>query len=597
MTENKKSQYRKLYTAYSQKVRKIKQKLNLLAITRFIVFVVGAYLGYLLIRSNLIWGFIFIAVFLGLFIYLVTVYLKRKNQLRLVNNLMRVNSREIEASRGNISNFPDGKAYKDTSHPYANDLEIFGNKSLFQYINRTSTYSGENLLVNWLLNPLKSKEKILRRQAAVTELSERLHWRQMFTAIGYKINLGEYFDTNLIIWSKEQPDVSENTFYQIIRWALPLITLLLLGLIIYGIVPVGYFIALLLVNYMLLSRLSPKINNQHQKITRQIPALKNYSELLRHLEKENFTSEDLKDYHQQLFIEKQAASQVFKKLFRISDALDNRNNLIVGIILNLIFLWDIHQVIRLEKWHKHYASYIEKWIDIIGRFDALISLANFHYNHTKYNFPQITDEYILKSKQMGHPLIPENIRVNNDFTMEKSGDAFIITGANMAGKSTFLRTIGINMVLGMTGAPVCAESFEFKIINLFTSMNITDSLSNNESYFYAEIKRLKQLIDQATKKEDLLALLDEILTGTNTRDKEKASKAFLERLINMKITSIIATHDLSLTSLEEKYPEVIHNKSFEVNLVNDDMKYDYRLRDGIAQNMNALELLKQMKLI
>lgn len=597
MTENKKSQYRKLYTAYSQKVRKIKQKLNLLAITRFIVFVVGAYLGYLLIRSNLIWGFIFIAVFLGLFIYLVTVYLKRKNQLRLVNNLMRVNSREIEASRGNISNFPDGKAYKDTSHPYANDLEIFGNKSLFQYINRTSTYSGENLLVNWLLNPLKSKEKILRRQAAVTELSERLHWRQMFTAIGYKINLGEYFDTNLIIWSKEQPDVSENTFYQIIRWALPLITLLLLGLIIYGIVPVGYFIALLLVNYMLLSRLSPKINNQHQKITRQIPALKNYSELLRHLEKENFTSEDLKDYHQQLFIEKRAASQVFKKLFRISDALDNRNNLIVGIILNLIFLWDIHQVIRLEKWHKHYASYIEKWIDIIGRFDALISLANFHYNHTKYNFPQITDEYILKSKQMGHPLIPENIRVNNDFTMEKSGDAFIITGANMAGKSTFLRTIGINMVLGMTGAPVCAESFEFKIINLFTSMNITDSLSNNESYFYAEIKRLKQLIDQATKKEDLLALLDEILTGTNTRDKEKASKAFLERLINMKITSIIATHDLSLTSLEEKYPEVIHNKSFEVNLVNDDMKYDYRLRDGIAQNMNALELLKQMKLI
>jgi DNA mismatch repair ATPase MutS len=167
----------------------------------------------------------------------------------------------------------------------------------------------------------------------------------------------------------------------------------------------------------------------------------------------------------------------------------------------------------------------------------------------------------------------------------------------MAGKSTFLRTIGINLVLAMAGAPVCAEKMHFRITTLFTSMNITDSLSMNESYFYAEVKRLRQLVDKSATTDHFFVLLDEILTGTNTRDKEIASKAFLQRLVELQITGIIATHDLSLTSLEEKYPEIISNKRFEVDLVNGKMEYDYTIKDGVAQNMNALELLRNMKLI
>ncbi|MCF8336261.1 MAG: hypothetical protein K9H65_06640 [Bacteroidales bacterium] len=589
--------YRELHVKYSGKYRKIKQKLNILAFARVITFVSAVYLGYVLIKTDLLIGLSIIAAILSFFIYLIIRYEKKKDEAQIVKNLVRVNSGEIEASRGNISNFSGGEEFRDASHDYVNDLEIFGKSSLFQHINRTCTYAGKNKLANWLSKPLNSKEKINRRQSAVNELSNLLHWRQKFSAIGQKLNLNQYNDTHLIVWSQEQPWLSNNVTYQILRWVLPLLAFLMLGLTIYGIVPIGYLILLLLVNFWVIRNISSRINAQYQKITNQLPALKNYAQLLQHIEKQNFSSSDLVDLQTRLFVDKHPSSRIIRKLFRISNAMDNRNNLLADVILKLFFLWDIHQVIRLENWHRHYAGDIENWIKTIGKFDALISLANFYYNYKSYTFPKISRNKVLEATDLGHPLIQQDKCVTNNFNITKNGDNFIITGANMAGKSTFLRTVGINFVLGMIGAPVCATNMEFKISNLFTSMNITDSLSKNESYFYAEIKRLKKLIDKAAKKEDLMVLMDEILTGTNTRDKEKASKAILERLINMKVTGIIATHDLSLTTLEEKYPEQIHNKRFEVELADEKMKYDYKLRDGIAQNMNALELLRKMKLI
>ncbi len=589
--------YRELQAKYSGEHRKVKKTLNILALARVITFVLAAYLGYLSIKTDLLFGLGIIAVIMGIFIYLVILYVKKKDDSQIVNNLIGINSGEIEALRGNLSNFSGGAEFKDPTHNYTNDLEIFGESSLFQYINRTCTYAGKNKLANWFRTPLNSRESINRRQSAVKELSQLPEWRQKFTAIGKKLDLDQYNDTHLIVWSKEQPWLSRNITYQILRWALPILTFLLLGLTIYGMVPLGYFILVLLVNFLVIRNISSKINAQYQKITNQLPALKNYMQLLQHIEKQNFSSPELTELQNSLYSDKRPSSRIIRKLFRISDALDNRNNLLADIILKLFFLWDIHQVIRLEKWHRHYARHVESWIETIGNFDGLISLATFSYNHPSYPFPATGTQKLLEAEDMGHPLIPQDQRVNNSFNIAKKGDTFIITGANMAGKSTFLRTIGVNLVLGMIGAPVCAAHIEFKLTNLFTSMNITDSLSKNESYFYAEIKRLKQLVDQAAKKENLLVLLDEILTGTNTRDKEKASKAFLERLITMQVTSIIATHDLSLTTLGEKHTDRIHNKSFEVELVNGEMKYDYKLRDGIAQNMNALELLREMKLI
>ena len=589
--------YQKLYSKYSEAHQKARKQLNILAILRLLTFLAGAWWGYRLIAINLWPGILFAAVMLALFIYLIILFIGKKRHQALLTNLIRINANEIEALRGNVGSFESGAEFQDHVHDFATDLELFGEGSLFQHINRTSTYAGKNQLAHWLSHLLRQESDITARQQAIHEMKGMLSWRQHFTATGYHLQPDPYHDTQLIAWSKENPSISHHPLLRIGRWVLPLITLAITGFFIAGTLPVGYLLVMLAVNLIVLRRASKKISGQHQQVTRQIPTLKNYSLLFRHIENQNFKTQRLQDLKMRFFSDHHSASRLIKKLSRISDALDNRYNLFVGTLLNLFFLWDIHQVTRLEHWHSRYASYIGHWLEALGSFDAFLSLANFSYNNEDFNFPRISDTILFEARKMGHPLIPKNKRVTNDLSLDRPGSAMIVTGANMAGKSTFLRTIGVNLVLAMAGSPVCARDMSFRITHLFTSMNITDSLTRNESYFYAEIKRLKQLTDQAMHQENMLVLLDEILTGTNTRDKEKASKAFVKRLLKMNITSVIATHDLSLTSLEEEHPNAIRNTRFEVELENGHMKYDYKLREGVAQNMNALDLLRDMGLI
>ncbi len=590
-------QYQGLYSDYSAGQRLKRKKLNIIALLRLVTFVGGIYLSYQLITSNFWYGITLAAAVLALFIYLVVRFVKGKRQLALLSSLMGINAREIEALRGNVKNFDPGEEFRDVQHPFATDLEIFGEGGLFQHVNRTSTYAGKNQLATWLLSPLQREAKIRDRQSAVHELMPMVSWRQRFMAVGYQVSPEHYKDSQLIAWSKEQPSIAKNRYLKVFRWLLPALTLAALVLFILQILPVGYFLVLGAANLLVLRKASGRIKAQHQRVTRQMDTLRNYSRLFRHIEHQNFDSTPLNHLKQQFFADHQSASKAIQKLSHISDALDNRFNLLVGTLLNLLFLWDLHQVIRLENWHRHHAAHIEQWLDALGSFDAFISLAHFAHNHPDFNYPEISNSTVFEATGTGHPLIPPNKRVTNDLSIRQHGASLLITGANMAGKSTFLRTIGVNLVLAMAGTTVCARDMKFRITRLFTSMNITDSLTRNESYFYAEIKRLKQLTDHALKQGPLLVLLDEILTGTNTRDKEKASRAFVERLLQMKVNSIIATHDLSLTSLAQDHPGTLRNARFEVELENGRMKYDYKLRDGVAQNMNALDLLREMGLI
>jgi len=589
--------YQQLYGHYSNAYQKNRKRLNGVAILRVITFLAAVYFGYQLISFHLWLGLAFVAVMLSIFIFLVIRYHNHKQSLALLGNLIRINANEIEALRGHFRNFEDGSDLADHRHAFATDLELFGEGSLYQYINRTSTYAGKNQLGHWLKNPLRREEDIKARQQAVHELKEMLTWRQTFIAIGYHLKPEQYQDTRLIAWSKERPSIGKNKTFRLFRWLLPLLTITVLVLLITGHLPLGYLLLVLAANLFVLHRVSKKVNTQHNRVTKQLATLRNYSLLFRHIENHHFQSAALHEFKGHFYSGKMAASKIIRKLSRISDALDNRISPVLGQLLNLVFLWDIHQAIRLEKWHGRYAAHIEEWIAVLGSFDAYISLASFAYNHEDFNFPQISNSTIFSSVSLGHPLIPENKRVANDLTINRKGAIMIITGANMAGKSTFLRTIGVNLVLAMAGSVVCARDMHFRITRLFTSMNIIDSLSRNESYFYAEIKRLKQLTDHVMNTEHLFVLLDEILTGTNTRDKEKASKAFLKRLVEMQVTSVIATHDLSLTTLEEDYPRAIRNASFEVELEHGQMRYDYKLRQGVARNMNALDLLRDMGLI
>jgi DNA mismatch repair ATPase MutS len=589
--------YQQLHRQYTTIHQGIRKRLNLMALWRLVTFLAGAYISYRVILISLLPGLLVAVLVLALFVYLIVLFSRNKQKQAMTKNLIRINANEIEALRGHVGNFEDGHEFEDPSHAFASDLELFGDQGLFQHINRTSTYAGKNQLASWLLNPLQQEKAIRARQKAIQELKALVTWRQRFMATGYLLEPEAYQDARLIAWSKEPSFIGKNPFFRVFRWVLPVLTLALASLFFQGVLPLGYLLVVLVFNGLVLYRVNKRVTAQHNQVTRQIEILKNYSLLFHHMEKQDFRSQALQDLKARFFSNHEPASHSIRKLSRILDALDNRISPILGQILNLVFLWDIHQVIRLEKWHRHHATDIEQWIGAMGGFDAYISLANFAYNHEDFHFPDVDSSVVLRADHMGHPLIPSPKRVDNPITIREQGISIIVTGANMAGKSTFLRTIGVNLVLAMAGSVVCAGNMVFRITRLFTSMNITDSLAKNESYFYAEIKRLRQLTEHAMHHEHLLVLLDEILTGTNTKDKEKASKAFVRRLLGLKVTSIIATHDLSLTSLAEEHPRSIRNTSFEVELEGERMKFDYKLRDGVARNMNALALLRQMDLI
>jgi DNA mismatch repair ATPase MutS len=234
-------------------------------------------------------------------------------------------------------------------------------------------------------------------------------------------------------------------------------------------------------------------------------------------------------------------------------------------------------------------------LNLLGEVDALASLANYAYNNPDHSFPEIIDSGpVIDAVRLGHPLLGRNTRVDNDFSIGSRGQVFIITGANMSGKSTFLRTIALNMVLAMTGAPVCAVEMKFSPVKLFTSMRTTDSLSSNESYFYAELKRLKILKEKLEGGENIFFILDEILKGTNSSDKSSGSLMFLKQLIELGGTGIIATHDISLGGMEKEFPGNVVNKCFEIEIDGQNISFDYILRDGITSKMNAVVLMKQM---
>ena len=327
---------------------------------------------------------------------------------------------------------------------------------------------------------------------------------------------------------------------------------------------------------------------------------KQYHQLLLQIEKEEFISDILKEKQEQIKTENKKASAIFNDFSKTLDAFDQRNNIIFGIFGNAFALWDIKQSYKIELWIEKYHNQVEKWFEVIAFFDAQNSLANYVFNHPKHSFPKITNnnDFTIKAKQLGHPLLNKEKRIDNDFTID-SKEFFIITGANMAGKSTFLRTVSLSIVMANIGLPVCAKSFVYKPIHLITSMRTSDSLTDDESYFFSELKRLKFIVDAINPKtatKQYFIILDEILKGTNSKDKAIGSRKFVEKLVKSNSTGIIATHDLSLCEITNELPQV-KNYYFDAEIINDELHFDYTFKDGICQNMNASFLLKKMEIV
>jgi DNA mismatch repair ATPase MutS len=340
---------------------------------------------------------------------------------------------------------------------------------------------------------------------------------------------------------------------------------------------------------------SKKVTPLHQQVSKMTDELEVLSDSIELIEQTHFTSAFLQNLQQQFIQQNEKASKEIHKLKKILERLDLRFNFVVFIPLDILLQWDLQQAMALEKWKQRNQKNVMQWFIALGEFEAINSLATLSFNHPEWCFPVFKeDHFFIEGKEIGHPLIQADNCVNNPLKISHTGQLMLVTGSNMAGKSTYLRSIGVNTVLAMAGAPVCAGYFCLSPVQIVSSMRIADNLEESTSTFYAELKKLKTIIDKVNNNEKVFILLDEILRGTNSLDRHTGSAALIRQLIKHNAACIIATHDVELAKMKEEYPENILNYHFDVQVSNEELYFDYRLKEGICTSLNASILMKKI---
>lgn len=583
--QDRKSQFAATATA-------LEQKYNRFSIIRLLSFIVGIAVIILAFSYSALVGCAVLFVLLLAFAKFIFWHQQILKEKQHYEALTAINQAEIDIANGEYSTFPNGKQYLDLSHPYAIDLDIFGDYSIFQYFNRTATNIGQKTFANYLLAPAE-KSEILARQEAGKDLKNRLEWRQNFQAIGHNSEENEDDIRRLLNWLNEPTIILENKVLRAVKIILPIVFVASIITIFFGF-PYQIAVAVFILNLFVQSRKLKQINDTHEKTSKAGDILNNYARLIEHIENEGFNSKKLKDLKQRLFISDRSASKSLKRLAFIIHQLNARFN-IFAILLNGAVFWDWHWIIQLEKWKAEMQTKLPEWFDILQEFDAMITLGTWQYNHDNWTMPTIDEAFTgLEGIELGHPLIHKDKRVPNDLIVPNSGHIKLITGSNMAGKSTYLRTVGLNVVFAMMGSPVCAKSLRLPILTVNTSMRTQDVLHESTSSFYAELKRLKTIIDSVENGEKVFFLLDEILKGTNSRDRHTGSRALIEQLIKSKGMGLIATHDLELGVLEAESNGTIENLCIEVEVEKDRLVFDYTIKKGVSKSFNATYLMRNM---
>lgn len=587
--------YKQLQETYKSELKTIIRKYNTISLFRLVVavlFLVNAYLAienYQQYQSYI--GILLVAIFIAVMRFHKAVDTKRK----LAQNLLNINTTELEYLNDNKLPFENGAEYVDFKHEYAYDLDVFGNDSLFQHLNRTATFIGKKTLANQLLSQ-QSQEQILQNQEAIQELAKDLTWRQDFEAHAKLSSDSEKLYQKLITWSTA-PSAPIGKAMQVLTYVTPLLFLIAITTYFvtsqYVYLSVSSFIFVF--NLGLLGNFFKRIMLENANSEAIDKTLLHYSSLLSKIEKSTFTSPLLIKLQNQLLANNQKTSIKIKKLSELFARLDSIGNLVTTPIFNGVFLFHVHTLKALIDWKKKHGSQLTSAIDLMGEVEMLNSLANFSYNNPTYAFPKLNNNYQIQFTDLSHPLLNKNSRIGNNVDFSKE-NFIILTGSNMSGKSTFLRSLGINMVLAGTGAPVCALEANVHPLKVLVSMRLSDSLSDSTSYFFAEIKRLKQIMD-SLQNERSFVLLDEILRGTNSDDKRNGTIEVIKKMIHKHAIGAIATHDTEVCLTTNDYPNQLINKSFEVVIVDNELYFDYKLRDDICQNKSATFIMKKWGVI
>ena len=574
-----------------------RKKIRFTSILRLTVFVVSIIAIYLSTFVSLTALFISILVGLTIFIFLIKKHLTLFKQKQWYEALIKVNTNEISILNMETNTEYSGKEFIDDNHPFSSDLDIFGKKSVFRLINRTATLIGKKQLAKQFTSPNKNEKVIIQRQNAIADLKTKNNWRQEFQATGIIKPENPKDVEGLKNWANHKGEGFNTIFYKTMLILNPLIGFTIVLLISLNILGASAFLVFLLMPMALVGLKLANINKEHGLMSKKTDLLLKYSNLFKLIENEVFTSTLITNIKEELSSGDQSAFAEIKKLSKIMEAFDYRLNMIMGFLLNIFFLWDIRQIIRLEKWKTKNSINLHSWFEKLSTIDELNSFAGFNYSFQLSEFPKFSAEYKLEAINAKHPFISGDNNVGNPINISGWKQFNVITGANMAGKSTYLRTVGVNLVLAMTGSAVMADKFVFKPVEIITGIKTSDSLQDGESYFFAELKRLKQIIDKLENGEQLFIILDEILRGTNSADKQKGSLGLIKQLLRLKASGIIATHDLTLGKLIDSFPDNITNKRFEVEITNNQLVFDYKIKDGISENLNATFLMKKMGIV
>ena len=588
--QNPREYYEKRLTELTKekdRLSKLLVRFSIIRLLAFLSLIAATYFLY----GQLLPLIVAIVVFGGIFVFLILHYNRLQQQKRKHLLLIDINQTELLVIQGNFEHLPAGDEYADSEHHFSHDIDLFGEGSFFQYSNRTALKEGEELLARWLKS--NHHQQIHLKQEAVKELRDMPDWRQEYSATARMVK-SELSPEQLSKWFREYQPFLKKGFKTICLGfgllSLTLITAYLMDLLSGWTLLLWFFTGLGISGFYL-----KRVNTLAATSSKALETFQHFHKLILLLETSSFSAELLMD-KQQIYKEQgEPVSALVRRFADILHAFDQRNNMLVAILGNGLFLWDLYQTYRIEQWIQQYGEKVKAWFDVLYYFDACNSQGNFAFNHPSYAFPEVAPgNTLIEAREAGHPLLTAESRITNDFQI-REGEFHIITGANMAGKSTFLRTISLLIVMANTGLPVCAEYMAYTPIKLVTSMRTADSLTRHESYFFSELKRLKFIVDEIIK-ERYFIVLDEILKGTNSTDKAQGSRQFLERLVASGSTGLIATHDLSLCEASDQHIE-LSNYFFDAQIKEGELFFDYRLKPGICQNMNASFLLKKMNIV
>ncbi|SEL60664.1 MutS domain V [Aquimarina amphilecti] len=582
--------YNTQINTYSLSLKKVKKQLTLSSTIRLFVFlgiIAGIYFGYP--NTQIIVGSIVIGI--ALFIVMVNRHTNLSYTKNKLQKLIDLNTLEIDVFGGDYSKLSKGKEFIDPSHKYSHDIDLFGDRSFFQYTNRTATAAGKNKLANLLRS--NNINNIDDKQEAIKNLANLATWRQEFGAIASLVDVSASVST-IRNWLQNYvpfvPKIMKVLPTIISSISVVLLVLLFLEIITFQMFLIWFFIGLGITGSQL-----KKINSLYNQANKVKDTFEQYYKLVDKIESSNFESTLLRERQQNVINDKEKASLILKQFASILNAFDQRNNMMFGVFANGLLLWDLMQCYRIEKWISAHHHKVDQWFEVIAFFDAYNSLGNFAFNNPDYVYPELIKEgTIINAQELGHPMLKTAKRIDNDILINKE-EFFIITGANMAGKSTFLRTVALQIVMSNIGLPVCAKSCTYRPIKLITSMRTSDSLSDDASYFFSELTQLKRIVD-ALQDDEYFIILDEILKGTNSKDKAAGSRKFVEKLVKAQATGIIATHDLSLCEIASELNQV-KNRFFDAQIINDELYFDYKFKDGVCQNMNASFLLNKMGIV